>query len=575
MLISQFLLGYLLMFFFGFSMFVLSLFFIFYDCCVIIEWEIFALNSSMVLLAFIFDWISLIFLSFVLFISSFVVLYSSGYMWLDPNSDRFIYLVYLFVLSMIFLIVSPNLISILLGWDGLGLVSYCLVIYYQNVKSGNAGMLTALSNRVGDAMILLSVAWLLNFGGWNYIYYYDCFWCDWDYSVVCFMVVLAGMTKSAQIPFSAWLPAAMAAPTPVSSLVHSSTLVTAGVYLLIRFSPMVLLGGINYYLLLVGCVTMLMSGLGANIEFDLKSVIALSTLSHLGFMISILSLGYPLLSFFHLLLHALFKALMFLCAGSYIHNFIDFQDIRFMGSVSYMMPYTSVCFITSMLSMCGLPFASGFYSSDLILESILGGSGVFVYALFLFSVGLSSMYAMRLLYYSVISYWGFISTWSVSGEDIYMSTGMMGLFVFSLLSGSLMSWLVFPVPVVIVFPFWGSMGILLVILSGWYLGYELSHSCFSSAGLSLWFVGYVFCGSMWFIPYLSSYYFSSQALSVGGFFYSMVDLGWGEYYGPQGLYNFFIYLIGRYIRVFDYTFSMYTMLMFILVFFIWGLVFYF
>jgi NADH-ubiquinone oxidoreductase chain 5 len=266
-------------------------------------------------MTFLFDWMSLLFMGFVFLISSLVILYSEDYMHGDLNIIRFIFLVLMFVASMMFLIISPNMIRILLGWDGLGLVSYCLVIYYQNVKSYNAGILTALSNRIGDVALLIVIAWIVNFGRWNYVFYLDFLNDSFEMGLISLLVVLAAMTKSAQIPFSSWLPAAIAAPTPpVSALVHSSTLVTAGVYLLIRFSA-AFGDWLSSFLLLISGLTIFIAGVGANFEYDLRRIIALSTLSQLGLIIRIISVGFAGLAFFHLLTHALFKALLFICAG--------------------------------------------------------------------------------------------------------------------------------------------------------------------------------------------------------------------------------------------------------------------
>jgi NADH-ubiquinone oxidoreductase chain 5 len=167
-----------------------------------IEWDIITLNSARVVMTFLFDWMSLSFTGFVFFISSLVILYREDYMHGDLNINRFIVLVLMFVLSIMFFIVSPNIIRILLGWDGLGLVSYCLVIYYQNVKSYNAGILTVLSNRVGDVALLITIAWMLNFGSWNYLYYLDYMKGSFEIRIITLLVVLAAMTRSAQIPFS-------------------------------------------------------------------------------------------------------------------------------------------------------------------------------------------------------------------------------------------------------------------------------------------------------------------------------------------------------------------------------------
>nr|YP_010373087.1 NADH dehydrogenase subunit 5 [Teredorus hainanensis]UPH84298.1 NADH dehydrogenase subunit 5 [Teredorus hainanensis] len=536
-----------------------GLIFLFFDYSVVIEWEIYSLNSSVIVMALILDWMSLIFMSFVLMISSLVMFYSNSYMEGDLFIDRFVILVFLFVLSMMFLILSPNLISILLGWDGLGLISYCLVIYYQNFSSSNAGLLTAYTNRVGDVFILLSIAWMLNFGSWNYIYYYDFFFNSYDCWLMCLMIMFAAMTSSAQIPFSSWLPAAMAAPTPVSALVHSSTLVTAGVYLLIRFSPMLMLSNMNYLLLFFGCLTMMMSGFTANYEFDLKSVIALSTLSQLGLMLSILSMGYPLLSFFHLLIHALFKSLLFLCAGCYIHKLSDYQDIRFMGSLTYSMPYVSACFNISNLSLCGFPFLSGFYSSDLILEFCSYNELNFlIYFMFFFSTGLTAMYSIRLFYYSLIGPNSFnvLCMFNNIGNDMYY--GMMLLLLFTVFGGSLMFWLIFPIPSGVYLPLYLKLLTYIVVILGFYFGHLISTLSFNF--FFKYFFLSDFIGYMWFLPLISTKLMSYGILMGSKLYYHLMDYGWLEYYGAQGLYNFFFYFVKQYLHLFDYNFKTYIML---------------
>nr|WCH58160.1 NADH dehydrogenase subunit 5 [Scelimena sp. 1 JL-2023a] len=544
------------MFFMGWG-----LMFMLLDYSVMIEWEILSLNSSFIVMAVLLDWVSLFFMSLVLFISSLVMFYSNDYMEGDLSLDRFVALVCLFVLSMMMLIISPNLISILLGWDGLGLVSYCLVIYYQSDSSANSGMLTALTNRVGDVFILLSISWLLNFGSWNYIYYYDYFFNSYDYSLMLSMVILAAMTKSAQIPFSAWLPAAMAAPTPVSALVHSSTLVTAGVYLLIRFSPIIKLSGLSWVLLFVGCLTMLMSGLMANFEFDLSKIIALSTLSQLGLMFSILAMGYPMVGFFHMLTHALFKSLIFLCAGCYIHSFLDYQDIRYMGSLTLSMPYVSACFNISMLSLCGFPFLSGFYSKDLILElCVMGEMNYLIYIMFYLAIGLTVTYSFRLLYYSLLSTFAFVTLRSLDDSLFHMNFGMFFLLCFSVVGGSLISWLIFPVPSCVFLPLSLKFMVIFILILGGYMGVLLFWG--SVSGFSFFYFGWLsdFMGLMWFLPMISTRGIVSLSLALGGKYFSFLDHGWLEYYGGSGLYDYIFYFIRQYLGLLDYNFSTYFML---------------
>nr|YP_010895230.1 NADH dehydrogenase subunit 5 [Orthoprosopa grisea]WJW73769.1 NADH dehydrogenase subunit 5 [Orthoprosopa grisea] len=517
----------------------LSLYFIMNEMSFFLEWELISLNSSSIVMTFLFDWMSFMFMSFVLFISSLVIFYSEEYMMGDTNMNRFIMLVLMFILSMMMLIISPNLISILLGWDGLGLVSYCLVIYFNNVKSYNAGMLTALSNRVGDVALLMAVAWMLNYGSWNYIYYLEFMKNDVEMMIIGTFVVLAAMTKSAQIPFSSWLPAAMAAPTPVSALVHSSTLVTAGVYLLIRFNLLLSDTWMSQLLLLLSGLTMFMSGLGANFEFDLKKIIALSTLSQLGLMMMILSMGFYKLAFFHLLVHALFKALLFMCAGAIIHNMSNSQDLRLMGGLSIYMPLTSSCFNVANLALCGMPFLAGFYSKDLILEvALLSELNTFIFFLFFFSTGLTVCYSLRLVYYSMTGELNCSSLNVLNDEGWIMLRGMLGLMVASIVGGSMLSWVIFLTPYSICLPYYLKFLVLFVCITGGLIGYLISKVSlyFFNKSLNSYFVS-LFSGSMWFMPYISTYGIINFPLKLGMLVVNTFDQGWSEFIGSQNLYN--------------------------------------
>nr|AMW68054.1 NADH dehydrogenase subunit 5 [Myiodactylus osmyloides] len=524
----------------SFYLFINSLFFMVNDLVILLEWDLLHLNSCSLLMTILLDWMSLLFMSFVLFISSMVIYYSTEYMEGDENLNRFIMLVLMFVLSMMFLIISPNLISILLGWDGLGLVSYCLVIYYQNVKSFNAGMLTALSNRIGDVALLMSIAWMLNYGSWNYIFYLECMKSNLEMQVIGFMVVLAAITKSAQIPFSSWLPAAMAAPTPVSALVHSSTLVTAGVYLLIRFNVLLFESLLGKLLLLLSVLTMFMAGIGANYEFDLKKIIALSTLSQLGLMMSILAMGYAYLAFFHLLTHALFKALLFMCAGSIIHNMKNIQDIRNMGGLINLMPLTCTCMHIANLALCGMPFLAGFYSKDLILETIsLSLINILIYILFFLSTGLTVCYSLRLIYYTLSGSINFMSLYSINDTYWIMLKGMLGLLFLAIMGGSMLSWLILPIPMMICLPLWMKMMTLLVSLIGGYIGYVIFQFKLSwNLNFLQNYFSTMFLGNMWFMPMLSTSGLNKFNLYLGYLIIKNIDQGWSEYMGGQLIYSY-------------------------------------
>nr|AOY39988.1 NADH dehydrogenase subunit 5 [Scolytinae sp. BMNH 1040174] len=505
-----------------------------------LEFNLFFLVHASVDVVFYMDWMSCIFMSFVLYISGLILMYSKEYMEGDMFLKRFVFLMIMFVFSMMMMIVSMNLVSILVGWDGLGLVSYALVIYYQNVKSFNAGMLTALSNRIGDAAILMSIAVMSgSVGSWNIMFFsYD----NKGMFLISLLLILAAITKSAQIPFSSWLPAAMAAPTPVSSLVHSSTLVTAGVYLLIRVSDLFTLEILNV-LLYLSLFTMFMAGLSANFEWDLKKIIALSTLSQLGLMISILCLGGSMLAFFHLLTHALFKALLFMCAGAIIHNLGDNQDIRFMGGQIYFLPFTCMCMSVSNFALCGIPFMAGFYSKDLIAEILsMSFSGWLVYLIFYVSIGLTVSYSMRLSYFIFFGDYNVCSLTSLGEKNnILMNKSMLGLIFFVVFMGSMFSWLFLKTPYFICLPFSMKVMTLLMIISGFLIGNEIFQLKYFYKKMNIYNLS-MFISGMWNMPVLVTMSLPKFFLFSGKMYFKDFDHGWMEYYGKTGLNKFLVWL---------------------------------
>nr|AOQ30887.1 NADH dehydrogenase subunit 5 [Pleurobranchaea novaezealandiae] len=363
---------------------------------VILEIDLFETSSLNFSFLMVVDKISVSFSMVVTLISGSVFLFAHKYMEEDPFKDRFIWILMSFVISMNLLIFSGSLFFILLGWDGLGITSFALIIYYQSDESLKAGFQTLMINRLGDVIIVLSIFLMVCSGQFsifsmsNTMFYF---------SGVVGMLCFAALTKSAQFPFSSWLPAAMAAPTPVSALVHSSTLVTAGIFLIIRLSynfPMN--ENITSMLLFCGSVTCLLGGWAATYENDIKKVIALSTLSQLGVMVFSLGLNLPSLALFHLYTHALFKALLFLAAGHILMITFGNQDIRLLGGVGLAMPLVSTMFNISSLCLVGAPFMSAFYSKHLILEKMFMSSMNFMsMILMLGATMMTAMYVSRTL----------------------------------------------------------------------------------------------------------------------------------------------------------------------------------
>ena len=291
---------------------------------------------------------------------------------------RFILLLMSFIVSIVMLIFFSNLFIALIGWDGLGVTSFLLVIYYKNRKCLGSGIITALTNRLGDCLLLCSLGFFFIAQG--------------AHLMILALIICLRITKRAQFPFSSWLPAAMAAPTPVRALVHSSTLVTAGVYVLIRYCY----SDIGS-LLFIGSCTMIIAGIGACAESDLKKVVALRTLSQLGVIIISLGALEKSYCFFHLISHACFKALLFICVGACIHSVYGTQDYRRFNKLSSTL-YVSLFASVANISLIGFLFTSGFYSKDIILEVLLKGESYsWSVVLFLLGIGLTSCYSVKML----------------------------------------------------------------------------------------------------------------------------------------------------------------------------------
>jgi len=331
-------------------------------------------------LSFAADSSSLFFFCTLGLIAFCVLIWSYYYLSDTKQFQQFFWLVFLFLGSMHSMIFSTNLLTLFISWDLLGFSSFFLVIYYSTRHSISSGLLTSFLNRLGDCLFFV----LFGLHG---------FFVSSVTGFTLTVLILISMTKSAQVPFSSWLPAAIAAPTPVSALVHSSTLVTAGLYLLYRFLPIR-----RSFLVNIGIFTTLFAGLAACLEADIKKVIAFSTLSQLGVIFVSLGLGSKSIMFGHLLSHAGFKALMFMAIGVVIHISYGGQESRTSSVLLGSSPVVSVCLGISSLCLCGVAFTRGWFSKEGILLSCFGqGSSLFQLLVFYISLGLTATYTIRLL----------------------------------------------------------------------------------------------------------------------------------------------------------------------------------
>ena len=361
---------------------------------IIIEWEICSIFSIPIKLELMLEWRRILYSSIILFISSNVLKFSKRYIRDDHNNLRFLQTILIFITSINILIYIPNIIFLLIGWDGLGVSSFILVIYYNNARSLSAGILTIITNRLGDVFLLISIASILNRGTWLSLYHLrnNSFNLQWT------GILIAALTKRAQIPYSSWLPAAMAAPTPVSALVHSSTLVTAGIFILYRFNKIVTASKtIQLTIILTSISTILIAALVAIYEHDIKKIIALSTLRQLGLIAMPTAFNMPILTFFHISIHAIFKALLFITRGTIIVQNNHNQDLRLYGLFHTLAPINSTAILISSIALMGVPFLTGYYSKHIIIIwSSYISINTTIYLLLLLSIILTSLYSLRL-----------------------------------------------------------------------------------------------------------------------------------------------------------------------------------
>ena len=380
---------------------ILSRLYVFYsNSSILFSLPLFSTSSFDLKVVFLLDSISLSFIRVVLLISTIIIVYSYNYMSPYSKPTYFLWLTVLFVTSMLLVITMPNLFFAMLGWDGLGLVSFFLIVYYQNQSSIVSGVFTLLMNRVGDRFFLCSLILIFYF-----LPDFTSFSSELPGPFVISFIVLTFMTKRALYPFSPWLPLAIAAPTPISALVHSSTLVTAGLYLIMRFHYLLYsCPSVIKFLFIASIFTSFYAGINAIFETDLKKLIALSTLSHLGFIGMSFSIGLLYLGFFHLLVHALFKSLLFMTIGDIMINLNHAQDARYLSRGYYITPFSVFLMRVSLLNLLGMPSLRGFFSKDLVLETMrYSNSSWFIEFILYINVFFTYYYTYKLFYFSFTS----------------------------------------------------------------------------------------------------------------------------------------------------------------------------
>ena len=402
-------------------------------------------ESLNVLWSFNFDSLTVSMLIPVLIVSSLVHVYSIGYMSHDPHNQRFFSYLSLFTFMMIILVTSNNYLLMFVGWEGVGVCSYLLVSFWFTRIAANQSSISAfLTNRVGDCFLTIGMfAILWTFGNVDYstVFSIAPFISDNIIIIVGTCLLIGAMAKSSQIGLHVWLPMAMEGPTPVSALIHAATMVTAGVYLLMRSSPLIEYSNTVLLLCLwIGAITTVFSSLIGLFQQDIKKVIAYSTMSQLGMMVIAIGLSSYNVAIFHLVNHAFYKALLFLGAGAVIHAVADNQDFRKYGGLKSFLPLTYSVMLIASLSLVAFPFMTGFYSKDLIIESAYGQfcfSSTVVYFISTIGAMFTTLYSVKVLYLTFLTNPnGPVVNYKHAHEgDIYMSMPLIILAVFSIFFG--------------------------------------------------------------------------------------------------------------------------------------------
>nr|YP_010350038.1 NADH dehydrogenase subunit 5 [Aipysurus eydouxii]UOI66218.1 NADH dehydrogenase subunit 5 [Aipysurus eydouxii] len=479
------------------------------------------------------DTLSMMFLPIILLITWSISEFSAWYMGSDPNIDKFIKYLLIFSITMLIIISANSMYQLFIGWEGVGVMSFLLINWWYDRPNANTSALQAIIyNRMGDIGLIMTTAWLMSTSS---ISLQETMILHNTNLTPMVGLLAAAAGKSAQFIMHPWLPSAMEGPTPVSALLHSSTMVVAGVFLLTRLNPLFQNKTMMTTCLILGATTTIFAAASATTQYDIKKIIALSTTSQLGLMMTMIGLNQPSLAFLHMMTHSFFKALLFLCSGSFIHNMNNEQDVRKMGGLLNLAPMTGSFMTIANLSLMGAPFLSGFYSKDTIIETMMNShTNSWALITTLTATTLSATYSTRVTLLTLTNYPRTKQTPHV--ESNKTASPMARLAIMSIIAGTMTKLTTLQNTTMITMPLSIKLTALMatligIILSNDYLFFTKYSSPKKPKTLTTFFNQLAFSNIPHRIIPMTTLKFSQQILT------ELMDLWLLEAWGPKGLSN--------------------------------------